>query len=151
MTAAPTPTPSSTDQAAAAIDLSVVVPVLNEAENIAGLVAEITAALSGVIGFEIIYVDDGSSDDSLTVLTALKADNAFLRVIRHSRRAGQSAGTLSGVRAARGRLIATLDGDGQNDPADIPKLLAAYTDLAGPGPRMVTCLLYTSPSPRDPM
>ena len=64
MTAAPTPTPSSTDQAAAAIDLSVVVPVLNEAENIAGLVAEIAAALIGVIGFEIIYVDDGSSDDS---------------------------------------------------------------------------------------
>ena len=138
VTAAPTSTPSSTDQAAPAITLSVVVPVLNEAANIAGLVGEITAALNSVTGFEIIYVDDGSSDDSMAILTGLKADNAHLRVIRHNRRAGQSAGTLSGVRAARGRLIATLDGDGQNDPADIPKLLTAYEGMTGSGPRMVT-------------
>ena len=107
-------------------ELSVVVPVMNEAENIAPLVREIVAALSGRVAFEIIYVDDGSSDDSFQRLRSLRAEVPMLRAVRHARRRGQSAAILTGVKAARAAVIATLDGDGQNDPADIPALLDAY-------------------------
>ncbi|MGV8931787.1 MAG: glycosyltransferase family 2 protein [Luteimonas sp.] len=115
---------------AAGLSLSVVVPVFNEHDNIAPLVGEILAALRGrPVGeggdFEIVYVDDQSRDDSFEVLRRLKADTPELRVIRHVRQSGQSTAIRSGVKAARGAWIATLDGDGQNDPADIPKLLAA--------------------------
>src|SRR5689334_20211785 len=105
--------------------LSVVVPVFNERDNIPPLLAEIAAALRGVIEFEIVYVDDQSTDDSVAVLCAEKARYPELRVIRQLHRSGQSTAVWNGVRAARGSWIATLDGDGQNDPADIPKLLAA--------------------------
>ena len=103
--------------------LSVVVPVFNERDNVAPLVHEITAALRGRIDFEIVYVDDHSRDDTLQVLQALKADVPELRVVRHLVQSGQSTAIRTGVKAARGAWIATLDGDGQNDPADIPKLL----------------------------
>jgi len=105
--------------------LSVVVPVHNERDNIEPLVNEIVAALRGRIDFEIIYVDDASRDDSLASLTALKPSVPELRVLRHVSQSGQSTAVRTGVKAARGAWIATLDGDGQNDPADIPKLLAA--------------------------
>jgi dolichol-phosphate mannosyltransferase len=105
--------------------LSVVVPVFNERDNIPPLVQEITTALRGVIAFEIVYVDDHSRDDSLAVLRALKAEIPELRVIQHIQQSGQSTAIRNGVKAARGEWIATLDGDGQNDPADIPKLLKA--------------------------
>src|SRR4051812_39282712 len=105
--------------------LSVVVPVFNERDNIPPLLAEIAGALRGVIDFEIVYVDDQSSDDSAAVLRAEKARYPELRVLRHLNRSGQSTAVWNGVRAARAPWIATLDGDGQNDPADIPKLLAA--------------------------
>jgi dolichol-phosphate mannosyltransferase len=105
--------------------LSVVVPVFNERDNIPPLLAEIAGALRGVIDFEIVYVDDQSSDDSAAVLRAEKARYPELRVLRHLSRSGQSTAVWNGVRAARAPWIATLDGDGQNDPADIPKLLAA--------------------------
>ena len=104
--------------------LSVVVPVFNERDNVAPLVNEITAALRGQIDFEIVYVDDNSKDDSLQVLQALKATNPELRVLHHVSQSGQSTAVRTGVKAARAPWIATLDGDGQNDPADIPKLLA---------------------------
>lgn len=104
--------------------VSVVVPVFNERDNVAPLVHEITAALRDVIPFEIVYVDDHSRDDTLQVLQALKAEVPELRVIHHVSQSGQSTAVRSGVKAARGQWIATLDGDGQNDPADIPKLLA---------------------------
>lgn len=104
--------------------LSVVVPVHNEEDNIAPLVAEITQALRGVIPFEIVYVDDLSKDRSLQVLRDLKTTTPELRVIRHVQNSGQSTAVRNGVKAARAPWIATLDGDGQNDPADIPKLLA---------------------------
>lgn len=104
--------------------LSVVVPVHNEEDNIAPLVAEITQALRGVIPFEIVYVDDLSKDRSLQVLRDLKATTPELRVIRHVKNSGQSTAVRNGVKAARAPWIATLDGDGQNDPADIPNLLA---------------------------
>ncbi len=109
--------------------LSVVVPVFNERDNVAPLVGEIVAALRDNAllngsAFEIVYVDDCSRDDTLDVLKRLKADVPELRVIKHVSQSGQSTAVRSGVKAARGAWVATLDGDGQNDPADIPKLLA---------------------------
>jgi len=106
-------------------ELSVVVPVFNERDNVATLVDEIVAALRGRIAFEIVYVDDHSRDDTLAVLTSLLARVPELRVLRHVTQSGQSTAVRNGVKAARGGWIATLDGDGQNDPADIPKLLDA--------------------------
>jgi dolichol-phosphate mannosyltransferase len=103
--------------------LAVVVPVRNEAENIGPLVAEISAALADV-AHEIIYIDDGSTDGTAQALAALAATTPTLRVLRHAASCGQSAAIISGVRAARAPWIATLDGDGQNDPADIPALWA---------------------------
>ena len=103
-------------------ELSVVVPVCNEAENVEPLAREIDAALAGR-AYEMIFVDDGSTDETAAVLRKLKAELPALRVLHHSFRSGQSAAVASGVRAARAAWIATLDGDGQNDPADIPKLL----------------------------
>jgi dolichol-phosphate mannosyltransferase len=107
------------------MEISVVVPVKNEEENITPLVNEICDALAGQ-AFEVIYVDDGSTDQSWQVLQELMSTVAQLRVIRHSRSCGQSTAVLTGVRHARAPLIATLDGDGQNDPADIPGLLDAW-------------------------
>jgi dolichol-phosphate mannosyltransferase len=106
------------------VEISVVVPVCNEAENVEPLAREIEAALSGR-AYEMIFVDDGSTDDTVAILKRLKQSLPALRVLRHSFRSGQSAAVASGVRAARAPWIATLDGDGQNDPADIPKLIAA--------------------------
>lgn len=108
----------------AAPQLSVVVPVHDEEDNVAPLVAEIVAALRGALAFEIVYVDDASRDATLQRLRALQADTPELRVLRHVTNSGQSAAIRNGVKAARAPWIATLDGDGQNDPADIPKLLA---------------------------
>jgi dolichol-phosphate mannosyltransferase len=105
-------------------ELSVVVPVHNERDNIVPLLTEIAAALRGRIDFEIVYVDDASKDDSLGVLRAAKTQFPELRVLRHLQQSGQSTALRTGIKAARGAWIATLDGDGQNDPADIPKLVA---------------------------
>ncbi|KMM75112.1 glycosyltransferase [Xanthomonas sp. LMG 8992] len=112
------------------LSLSVVVPVFNERDNVPPLVAEIVAALRGTIDFEIVYVDDHSRDDTLAVLEGLKASTPELRVLHHVSQSGQSTAVRNGVKAARGLWIATLDGDGQNDPADIPKLLAARAKAA---------------------
>ena len=106
------------------VALSVVVPVKDEAGNVAPLVREIAAALKGR-DHEILFIDDGSSDGTAAALTALKGEVPQLRVLRHGRNLGQSRGIRTGVQAARGEIIVTLDGDGQNDPADIPKLLTA--------------------------
>lgn len=107
------------------LEISVVVPVHNEEDNVAPLIEEIVAALRGKASFEIVYVDDCSRDE-----TPLRLRNALdfypeLRVLRHKTQSGQSTAVRNGVKAARGRWIATLDGDGQNDPADIPKLIDA--------------------------
>ena len=109
--------------------LSVVVPVYNEAENVEPLVFELDRVLRNPalnVHYEIVYVDDGSSDGTAERLVALAADFPHLRVVRHRFNCGQSAAIRSGVRAARHPIIATLDGDGQNDPADIPRLLTVY-------------------------
>ena len=105
--------------------VSVVVPVRNEAGNIAPLLAEIAAALDGQWPFEVVYVDDGSSDGTAAELDRLKAQHPWLRRLRHKQSCGQSAAVRSGVAAARGSMIVTLDGDGQNDPAFLPALLRA--------------------------
>ena len=113
--------------------ISVVVPVKNEAANIAPLIAEIRAALAGV-AHEIVYVDDGSDDATAEALAeAARAAPLAAPLVRrrHATSCGQSAAVITGVRAAQGEWIATLDGDGQNDPADIPALLARA--LAEPG------------------
>lgn len=104
--------------------LSVVVPMHNEAGNAAPLIAEIAAALPHT-RFEIIAVDDGSTDHTAAELSQAASRCPQLRVLHHRTRSGQSMAVITGVKAARGRWIATLDGDGQNDPMDIPRLLAA--------------------------
>ena len=103
------------------VKLSVVVPVYNESENVSKLVDEIAVALAQT-DYEMIFVNDASSDDTLSVLTSLKKDHSTLRAISHRKNAGQSRAVRSGIIAAKGQYIATLDGDGQNDPADIPAL-----------------------------
>jgi dolichol-phosphate mannosyltransferase len=105
------------------MELSIVIPVRNEAGNIAPLVAEIVAALgSARIDYEIVYVDDGSTDATAAEIARLQASDKRLRLVRHTKSCGQSAAVRTGVKAARAAWIATLDGDGQNDPADIPSL-----------------------------
>jgi dolichol-phosphate mannosyltransferase len=113
--------------------ISVVVPVRNEAGNIEPLLAEIAAALDGQWTFEVICTDDGSSDDTAATLNRLKSQYSWLRQLRHKTSCGQSAAVRSGVIAARSSTIATLDGDGQNDPVFIPALLRA---LENHGPRV---------------
>jgi glycosyltransferase involved in cell wall biosynthesis len=105
--------------------LSLVVPLYNEVENLEDLAREIRAALEPTaLSWETIFVDDGSTDGSLELLRRLAASDPTVRVLRHVRNAGQSAGLATGFRAARGGIVVTLDADLQNDPADIPKLLA---------------------------
>ena len=109
----------------APISVSIVVPVRNEAENISPLIAEITAALDGRWIHEIIYVNDGSTDATAERLIAAMRERPNLRQIRHAISSGQSAAVRSGVRAARAAIVATLDGDGQNNPAFLPALISA--------------------------
>ena len=117
------------------VPISVVVPVKDEAGNVGPLAREIAAALAGQ-AHEIIFVDDGSTDGTAEALAGLKADIPQLRVLRHGRNLGQSRGIRTGVQAARGEIVVTLDGDGQNDPADIPGMLDALR--ADPGLGMVS-------------
>ena len=120
------------------MQLSVVIPVYNEVENIGPLLREVATALDGRLEYEIIAVDDGSTDGALAFLQGLRHGLPVLRLVRHRRNCGQSAALVSGVRAARGPLIATLDGDGQNDPADIPALYAEHERQARqPGPVLI--------------
>ncbi len=102
--------------------VSIVIPVYNEAENIDLLIEELVATMSHAEVYEIIYVDDGSTDNTVAVLRQAQQNNKLLRVIRHRQSCGQSTAILTGVKAANYPYIATLDGDGQNDPADIPRL-----------------------------
>lgn len=108
------------------VDLSVIVPVFDEADNILPLIAEFAAALADVRTFEVIYVDDGSRDATADRLAEARARYPFLRCLRHAERCGKSQAIRTGMEAARGVLVAVLDGDGQNDPADLPAMLRAY-------------------------
>ncbi|MGB6253154.1 MAG: glycosyltransferase family 2 protein [Bradyrhizobium sp.] len=107
------------------IAVSIVVPVRNEADNIAPLIAEITAALDTRWNYEIIYVNDGSTDATAERLESAMKERKNLRQLRHAVSTGQSAAVRSGVRAARGAIVATLDGDGQNNPVFLPALISA--------------------------
>ncbi|MEO5374281.1 MAG: glycosyltransferase family 2 protein [Alphaproteobacteria bacterium] len=107
-------------------DLAVVVPVRNEQDNILLLIEEIHAALDdGHVDFEVVYVDDGSDDGTPARLREARQRFPRLRVVRHRTSCGQSQAVITGVKAARAPWIATIDGDGQNDPADIPAMLEA--------------------------
>jgi dolichol-phosphate mannosyltransferase len=111
------------------LQLSVVIPVCNEAGNVAMLVREIHAALDGRLNFEVLFVDDGSSDTTAAeVLRIRDGSLSPIRLLKHEKCIGQSAGICTGVRAAKAAWIATLDGDGQNNPADIPRLIEALRD-----------------------
>jgi len=112
-------------------ELAVVVPVKDEAENVWPLVREICAALCDVCTFEIVYVDDGSTDETVSRLTEAQAQAEMLRIVRHDGCFGQSAAVRTGVSHAKAPLIATLDGDGQNDPADIPALVTRFREEGG--------------------
>lgn len=114
--------------------LSVVIPARNEAANLPALIAGIEASLAPLGGFEIIVVDDASTDESVAVVQALQTSRPHLRLIRHDRAGGQSAGVHSGVSAARAPICLTLDGDGQNPPEELPKLAAP---LLAPGSEAV--------------
>jgi dolichol-phosphate mannosyltransferase len=113
------------------IEFSVVVPVHDEAGNAANLAREIAAALEGR-SYEMIFVDDCSRDDTRGELAALKAELPALRLVGHRSNAGQSRAVRTGVLAARAPIVGTLDGDGQNDPADLPRLLARITRADAP-------------------
>jgi dolichol-phosphate mannosyltransferase len=114
------------------LDISVVVPVHNESGAVETLVREIAAAMDG-FAYEMIFVDDASKDDTHAKLVALKVQFPALRVLANRKNAGQSRAIMNGVLAARGPVIGTLDGDGQNDPADLPKMLVQLNRPDAPG------------------
>lgn len=130
------------------MEVSLVVPVHNEEENIEPLLAEIKAALHG-IDYEVVYVDDGSTDETVRRLHDAARSLPQLRLIRHERSCGQSTAVLTGVRHARAPWIATLDGDGQNDPADIPKMLAQAESGMEGGTKPLVCVCGYRRTRRD--
>lgn len=118
-------------------DLSVVIPVQNEQENIRILIDEVRQSLDGVLDYELIYVNDGSSDSTLSILKEYAANFPRLRIFSHQLGVGQSSAVRTGIQHALAENIATLDGDGQNDPADIPALYQALQDNADDGVLLV--------------
>lgn len=117
--------------------ISIVIPAHNEAGNLPGLIDEVVTAFAGRRDYEIVVVDDASSDHSPAVLSQLQQRLPQLRVLRHVRNAGQSAALINGVRHARGVWIGTLDGDAQNDPADLPRLLAEIERRGDPALKLI--------------
>jgi len=119
--------------------ISVVIPVCNEEDNVVPLAREIEAAFRGRRPFEILFVDDGSTDGTADAVRSARQEIPEVRLLRHSRRSGQSAAVHTGVERAHGEWIATLDGDGQNDPSDFPAMLAALDSArrAGEDVRLV--------------
>ena len=109
-------------------EVSVVVPVLNEQDNIGPLYEQITRALTGKYKYEVIFVDDGSDDNSFSVLTRLQSDDGRVRVVRFRKNFGQTAALSAGFDYAKGNIIVAIDADQQNDPADIPKMIAKLNE-----------------------
>lgn len=131
-------TATQSSSPASTLDVSVVIPVCNEQDNVLPLAREIHAALAGRYAFETIFVDDGSTDETPRAVRDARADGMpEIRLVRHGLRSGQSAAVATGVREARAPWIATLDGDGQNDPADIPRLLDALRQATSARLRLV--------------
>ena len=121
--------------AAAILPLTILVPVFNEAGNVAPLKAQVEQALKGRVVYELLFVDDGSSDATLSELKALKASDPAMRIVAHAERCGKSAALVTGMRAARGTWVQTLDGDLQDDPADVLAALQQETRADAP-PRL---------------
>ena len=117
--------------------LSIVVPVFNEAESIGPLLREIGAVANALPVEDVVIVDDGSHDGTVKAVLDLKPEIPGLRLVRHLSRRGQSTAIRTGISRARGDLIVTLDGDGQNNPADIPLLFEAYKGAATANPRLL--------------
>ena len=119
--------------------ITVVLPAFNEAGNIGPLVSEIYAALADTFTLEVIVADDASEDSTGEEVAGLLASGLYprLRYLRHARRAGQSAALRTGIMDASGPIVVTMDGDGQNNPRDVPKLLARLGRPGSPGPRLV--------------
>lgn len=114
-------------------DLSVVIPVQNEEDNIRMLIDEVRQSLDGVLDYELIYVNDGSTDSTLEILQEYRSGFPLLRIYSHQTGVGQSTAVRTGIIHAQSPVIATLDGDGQNDPADIPALYQALIANADAG------------------
>lgn len=123
------PAMSSAASRAVTHAVSVVIPARDEAENLVGLIPEIAATLAGST-FEIVIVDDGSTDDTVSVVESLAGQGVPVRRVAHPHSLGQSAALMSGVRAATGELVVTLDGDGQNDPKVLPQVIGRFADPA---------------------
>lgn len=117
--------------------ISVIIPVHNEQDNIVSLLKEIEKASETCPISEVIYIDDASTDKTFSILEDQAQNFAFLRVLRHSVRSGQSAAFMAGARAAGNEILVFMDGDGQNDPADITKLLFAYNTAAKSNSRVM--------------
>ena len=109
-------------------EISVVVPLLNEQDNIGPLYQQITEVMSGIFGYEIIFIDDGSSDNSMEVLAGLQKNDTRVRIICFRKNFGQTAALSAGFAHARGTIIVAIDADLQNDPADIPGLIAKLNE-----------------------
>jgi len=124
--------PPSSERSGNAPRVSIIVPVRNEAQNVLPLLEEIERACTPLAPYEVVYVDDGSRDATPAELSLARASRPWLRILRHETSCGQSAAIRTGVLAARAPLVVTLDGDGQNDPSFIPKLVTAL-DTAGEG------------------
>lgn len=117
-----------------ALRVSVIIAVLNEAENVEAVTAEVLREMAPAAPFEIVYLDDGSTDDTPALLQRLADADPRVRLVRHERRCGKSQAVRTGVLAARAPWVATLDGDGQNDPADLPLMLEAAEKATGRTP-----------------
>lgn len=114
-------------------DLSVIIPVQNEEENVRMLIDEVRQALDGVLNYELIYVNDGSTDSTLEILERYRSEFSLLKIFSHEQGVGQSTAVQTGVKHAESPVIATLDGDGQNDPADIPALFQVLIENSASG------------------
>jgi glycosyltransferase involved in cell wall biosynthesis len=111
------------------MDLSIVVPLYNERDNLAPLHEELSRVLgAAAASYEMLFVDDGSTDGSIDVLRTIKAGDAHVRVFRLARNSGQTAALACGLHEAQGEVVVAIDGDGENDPADIPRLLAKLAE-----------------------
>jgi dolichol-phosphate mannosyltransferase len=121
-------------------EISVVVPVHNESGNVVALLDEIAVALTGVAPFEAVFVDDLSTDNTADLLLDYARNHPWLVVVRHRNNCGQSTAVRTGVREARAPLVATLDGDGQNDPADIPALLTRWRAMREAQPQQAVLI-----------
>ena len=116
------------------VKASIVIAVFNERENVASVCEDILRKLEPAAPFEVIFVDDGSDDGTPDVLQAIACKDERVRLVRHGRRCGKSQAVRTGVLYAKGKWIATLDGDGQNEPADLPPMLAKAAAAQGPSP-----------------